>query len=142
MNLKFWRPKHKEDFDKDKPIEEKTGAMALAEWGKKYHDHEGVKSKKSLNEEKGMIRLHLSPFFGSMLLTQITRESLGRYINQRMGETTLRHERRPRKRSCAARSRMNFVAAQNTKVAAREGYQISMPSFERLIVRVKAAVGQ
>jgi hypothetical protein len=35
----------REDFDKDKPIEEKTGAMTFAEWGKKYPDHKASKTR-------------------------------------------------------------------------------------------------
>jgi len=128
----------REDFDKDKPIEQKTGAITLAEWGKKYPDQEGVKNKRSLNEEKGMIRLHLTPFFGSMLLTQITRESLSRYVDKRMGETTLR-QRKVSKKRVARGTVSNEVSLlrRMLRVAAREGYQVSVPSFERLIVRVK-----
>src|SRR6266581_1936099 len=69
----------REDFDKDKRNEE-TGAITFAEWAKKYPEQEGVKHKRSLNEEKGRIRLHLTPFFGSTSLTEITRESLVKYI--------------------------------------------------------------
>lgn len=98
----------RENFDKDKPIEEKTGAMTFAEWGKKYPYQQGVKNKRSLNEEKGMIRLYLAPFFGSMPLTQLTRESLIRYIDKRMGETILRQGKAYKKRPRAARSRTNF----------------------------------
>jgi integrase len=128
----------KADFDKDKPIEEKTGAITFAEWDKKYPDQEGVKNKRSLNEEKGMIRLHLTPFFGSMLLTQIIRESLGRYIEKRMGETILRHGKASKKK--VARGTVSnelSLLRRMLRVAAREGYQVSMPSFEGLIVRVK-----
>ena len=128
----------REDFDKDKPIEEKTGAMTFAEWGKKYPDQQGVKNKRSLNEEKGMIRLHLSPFFGSTPLTQITRESLIRYIDKRMGETILRQGKASKKR--VARGTVSnelSLLRRMLRVAAREGYQVSTPSFEDLIMRVK-----
>lgn len=60
----------KGNLDKDKPIEERTSAMTFAEWGKEYPYQEGVKNKRSLNEEKGMIRLHLALFFGSMPLPE------------------------------------------------------------------------
>jgi len=128
----------REDFDKDKRIEEKTGAMTFAEWGKKYPDQQGVKNKRSLNEGKGMIRLHLSPFFGSTPLTQITRESLIRYIDKRMGETIIRQGKASKKR--VARGTVSnelSLLRRMLRVAAREGYQVSTPSFEGLITRVK-----
>ncbi len=128
----------REDFDKDKPIEKKTGAMIFAEWSKKYPDQQGVKNKRSLSEEKGRIKLHLNPFFGSTLLTQITRESLVRYIDKRMRETTIR-QGKPSKKSVARGTVSNELSLlrRMLKVAAREGYQISTPSFEDLIIRVK-----
>ena len=128
----------REDFGKDKLIEKRTGAMTLAEWGEKYPHQQGVKYKRSLNEEKGMIRLHLTPFFGSTPLTQITRESLIRYIDKRMGETTLR-QGKASKKSVARGTVSNEISLlrRMLRVAAREGYQVSTPSFEDLIMRVK-----
>jgi hypothetical protein len=55
----------KEDFDKDrlKPTKENSAPMTWGEWSAKYPEQEGIKNKQSLNGEKGMIRLHLKPFF-------------------------------------------------------------------------------
>jgi integrase len=117
----------REDFDKDKPTEEKTGAMTFAEWGEKYPDQQGVEDKRSLNEEKGMIRLHLTPFFGSTPLTQITRESLIRYIDKASKKRVAR----------GTVSNELSLLRRLLRVAAREGYQVSTPSFEDLIMRVK-----
>jgi uncharacterized nucleotidyltransferase DUF6036 len=130
----------REDFDQDKPIEEKTGAMTFAGWVKKYPDQQGVKNKRSLNEEKGMIRLHLTPFFGSTPLTRITRESLIRYIDNRVGETILR-QGKASKKSVARGTVSNELSLlrRMLRVASREGYQVSTPSFEDLIMRVKRA---
>ncbi len=128
----------REDFDKEKPTEWNTGAITFAQWAKKYPDQEGVKHKRSLTEEKGRIRLHLNPFFGSILLTEITREHLLNYIRKRMRETILRQGKPSRKRVMRGTvSNELSLLRRMLQVAAREGYKISTPSFEDLIIRVK-----
>ncbi len=126
------------DFYQGKSGNGKAGALLLAEWGDKYPLQEGVKDKRSLSEERGMIRLHLKPFFGNMALTEITRESLIRYIDSRMGETIIRNDKQSKKR--VARGTVSnelSLLRRMLRVAAREGIQVASPSFEDLIVRVK-----
>ena len=55
-------------------------------WSKEYPLQEGVKDKRSLAADLGMIRLHLDPFFGSDPLPNITRRRLVEYINVREKE--------------------------------------------------------
>jgi integrase len=128
----------REDFDKEKSAEWNPRAITFAEWAKKYPDQEGVKHKRSLTEEKGRIRLHLNPFFGSIPLTEITREHLLNYIRKRMRETILRQGKPSRKRVMRGTvSNELSLLRRMLQVAAREGYKISTPSFEDLIIRVK-----
>jgi hypothetical protein len=57
----------------------------------------------SLSTNLTLIRLHLKPFFGSMLLTEFTRESVRRYIDTRRAETIIR---------CGKVSKKKFIVAQ------------------------------
>ncbi len=126
------------DFDQGKSGGEKARALTLSEWAEKYPHQEGVKDKRSLSEERGMIRLHLKPFFGNVALTEITRESLIRYIDSRMGETIIRNDKQSKK-SVARGTVSNELSLlrRMLRVAAREGVQVASPSFEDLIVRIK-----
>lgn len=49
-----------------------------------------VKRKRSLSTDLVLIKHHLKPFFGSMLFTGITRESLCRYVDRRTTQTIIR----------------------------------------------------
>jgi hypothetical protein len=55
----IWR----EDFYADKPKVEKklTDVLTFGEWAEKYPLQQGVKDKRSLSADLGMIRLHLNP---------------------------------------------------------------------------------
>ena len=68
-----------------------TKAMTFSVWSKEYPLQEGVKDKRSLAADLGMIRLHLDPFFGSDPLPNITRRRLVEYINVREKEKTIRN---------------------------------------------------
>jgi hypothetical protein len=81
-------------FKPEKKAEPKTDppkAMTLSAWAKEYPHQQGVKDKRSLSADLGMIRLHLEPFFGSDPLPDITRKRLVEYINAREKEKTVRH---------------------------------------------------
>jgi integrase len=85
-----------------------------------------------------IIRLHLEPFFGPSLLTEITREGLCRYVDKRMGETLIRCKKASKKfvhRGTV--SNELSVCRRMLRVATREGYKVILPSFEDLIVRTK-----
>ena len=85
-----------------------------------------------------MIRLHLEPFFGAMKLTMIQREDLSRYMDERVKKTIIRCGK-------ASAVKVNRWTVSNElsclrrmlNVALREGYRVTVPSFEDLIVRTK-----
>src|SRR5215471_15058716 len=85
------------DFDLDRqraPAEKKRDGKSepftFDEWSEKYTTFDDVKRKRSLPDELTIIRLHLKPFFGSMLLTEIAREGLHRYVDGRNAATVIR----------------------------------------------------
>ena len=134
------------DFDLDrKRIEPephicdgKSKPFTFAEWAKRYPLFDDVKRKRSLQTDLIMIRLHLTPFYGSSLLTELTRESLTTYIDKRMGETLIRRGKASKKavtRGTVSNELSCF--RRMLRVAAREGYMVRIPSFEDLIVRTK-----
>jgi len=74
------------DFDVDrqrvetkKECDGKSAPFTLNEWAERYPTFDDVKRKRSLADDLRMIRLHLKPFFGSYLLTNIEREALSGY---------------------------------------------------------------
>ena len=133
------------DFDLDrqrevKPKERdgKSEPFTFNEWAEKYSTFDDVKRKRSLPDELRMIRLHLKPFFGSMLLTEIAREGLCRYVDKRTGDTLIRCGKRSKKAVHRGTVSNELSCLRRMlRVAAREGYQVSVPSFEDLIVRTK-----
>src|SRR5215470_14103514 len=85
------------DFDLDRqraPAEKKRDGKSepftFAEWCDLYPTFDDVKRKRSLATDLTLIRLHLRPFFGAMLLTEIAREALQRYVDSRTGATSIR----------------------------------------------------
>jgi len=96
---------------------------------------DGLKRKKSLSTDLLLIKLHLRPFFGAMLLTAISREALTRYIDARMASTVIRCGRSLKRPCAAARYRMGFHCF--GACYAREDYKILVPSFEALVVRTE-----
>src|SRR5262249_7962805 len=82
--------------------------------------------------------LHLKPFFGTTPLTGITRELLIRYIDQREGEGLIRSGTRSKKKVARGTVSNELSLLHRTlTVAAREGLEVKIPSFEGLIVRTK-----
>jgi|GEM_PF-4095083 len=61
----------------------------------KYPKFNAVKRKRSLAVEFRVIDLHLKPFFGACLLTEIERQSLNCYIDHRSVQTD--HSRQERR---------------------------------------------
>jgi len=150
--FEYWDSKHY-DFDLDaehivrkpepiepepKPRDGKSEPFTFFEWAAKFQTFDDVMRKRSLTDDLRMIRLHLEPFFGAMTLTTIQREDLSRYIDERMKKTVIR---------CGKASvvKVNRGTVSNElsclrrmlNVALREGYRVSVPSFEDLIVRTK-----
>lgn len=125
----------REDFDDN---ELKTSALTFSEWSGAYLRTKGVKDKRSLENDRRMIRLHLNPFFGSMLLTEFTRGCLERYIDAREKETIIRRGK-PSKKRVARETISNELACLRAmlRVAVRGGNKVSIPPFEELIVREK-----
>jgi integrase len=83
-----------------------------------------------------LIKHHLKPFFAALLLTDIHREALQRYIDIRLGQTTIRCGERSKKSvSRGTVSNELSLLRRMMRVAAREGFKVIVPSFEKLIVR-------
>jgi integrase len=134
------------DFDLDRQRVEseskicdgKSKPFTFAEWSHKYPLFDDVKRKRSLPTDLIMIRLHLAPFFGSSLLTELTRELLTRYIDKRMGETVIRCGKASKKFVTRGTVSNELSCLRRMlRVAARETYMVSIPSFDDLIVRTK-----
>jgi hypothetical protein len=81
-----------------------------------------------------MIDLHLKPFFGACLLTEIERESLTRYV-----ETIIRNKKRQSTKFVSRGTISNELSSLRCmlRVALREGYKAIVPRFEDLIVRTE-----
>lgn len=132
------------DFDLDRERvttkrDGKTDAFTFAEWADEYPKFDDVSRKRSLGTDLTLIRLHLKPFFGPMLLTDITREALNRYITARRSETLIRGKSGKSKKSVARGTISNELSLlrRMLKLALREEYKVAVPSFEDLIVRTK-----
>lgn len=135
------------DFDLDrvrlqivaKERDGKSEPFTFAEWSEKYPMFDDVKRKRSLADDLRMIRLHLRPFFESCLLTEIERETLCRYVDQRAGENVIRGKDRQSKKTVNRGTISNELSLlrRMLRIAAREGYKVVVPSFEDLIVRTK-----
>jgi len=123
---------------KEKVRDGKSEPFMFSEWAEKYPTFDDVKRKRSLSTDLVIIHLHLEPFFGPTLLTEITREGLCRYVDKRMGETLIRCKK-PSKKFVHRGTVSNelSVCRRMQRVAAREGYKVILPSFEDLIVRTK-----
>jgi integrase len=135
-----YRNRHREDFDADKPkaAPKLADVLTFGEWAEMYPSQEGIKAKRSLSADLGMLRLHLKPYFGDKALTGITREMLVKYIDARLNETLIRNGKAGKvkvKRGTVANELSLF--RRMLRVAKREGFQAAEPSFEDLIVRVK-----
>jgi integrase len=136
----------KYDFDLDRKRVKATDAerdgksqpFTFSEWADKFPTFDDVARKRSLNDDVRMIRLHLKPVFGSMKLTEISREDLSRYVDKRNLQTLIRGGK-------ASKVKVNRGTISNElsclrrmlRVALREGFKASVPSFEALIVRTE-----
>jgi integrase len=98
-----------------------------------------VKRKRSLSDELNVIRLHLKPFFGACLLTEIEREALTRYIDHRSQQTLIRNKKGESRKVVSRGTISNELSLLRRilRTALREGYKVSVPSFEGLIVRAE-----
>jgi integrase len=130
------------DLDKqrviDKPRDGRASPFTFAEWCEKYPTFDDVKRKRSLDSELNIIRLHLKPFFGACLLTEIERESLTRYIDARSEQFIIRNKKGESTKLTARGTISNELSLlrRMLRTAHREGYKVNVPSFEDLIVRV------
>ncbi len=138
IKVKNRRGEDLSEYKYKKPEPKNTDALTFAEWADKYPLQEKIKDKRSLSADKGMIRLHLKPFFGDVPLTGITRDMLIRYIGDRMEETLIRNGI-PSKKEVKRGTVSNELSCLRRvlSVAAREGLQVARPSFEDLLVRRK-----
>ena len=136
------------DFDLDKKKPEpaapkvrdgKSEPFTFSEWAAKYPTFDDVKRKRSLADDMRMIRLHLEPFFGSCLLTEIGRESLTRYVDHRSEQTIIRNKKGGSTKLVRRGTISNELSclSRMLNVALREGYRVIVPSFEGLIIRTK-----
>jgi hypothetical protein len=134
------------DFDLDrkridgklKVRDGKSEPFTFREWSEKYPLFDDVKRKRSLPDDLRMIRLHLEPCFGSMLLTEITREALRRYVDGRTAATVIRCGK-PSKKAVNRGTVSNELSLlrRMLRIAAREEYKVIVPSFLDLIVRTE-----
>jgi integrase len=119
--------------------EPETKVITFAKWAKEYPLQEDVKDKRSLSADLGMIRLHLEPFFGEHLLSDITRKRLVEYINAREKEKTVRHGK-PSKKPVARGTISNELSLLrhmlNVYNREHDDEKIVVPSFDGLIKRV------
>lgn len=131
------------DLDKqrviDKPRDGRASPFTFSEWCEKYPTFDDVKRKRSLTDELNVIRLHLGPFFNACLLTEITRESLNRYIDHRSDQTIIRNKAGGSRKKVSRGTISNELSLlrRMLRTALREGYKVAVPSFEDLIVRTE-----
>ena len=98
-----------------------------------------IKRKVSLATDLTLIRLHLNAFFGPMLLTEIPRETLYRYIEFRSAQTLIR-DKEGRSKKVVQRGTISnelSLLRRMLRVAAREAFKVIVPSFEGLIIRTE-----
>jgi len=123
---------------KEKVRDGKSEPFTFSEWAEKYFTFDDVKRKRSLSTDLVIIRLHLEPFFGPSLLTEITREGLCRYVDKRMGETLIRCKKASKKFVHRGHSKQRVVCLPTHATRGDERrLQVILPSFEDLIVRTK-----
>jgi hypothetical protein len=76
------------DFDAEKQQARQKG-MTIARWSRCYLELEGVKKKRSLARDRDMIA-SINRHLGEILLTDVKREHLFRYRNERLQEHIIR----------------------------------------------------
>jgi hypothetical protein len=97
------------------------------------------KTKTIIDGRSADDRLHLKPFFGACLLTEIERESLTRYVEHRKQQTIIRNKKRQSTKFVSRGTISNELSSLRCmlRVALREGYKAIVPRFEDLIVRTE-----
>ena len=134
-----------DDFDFDSIISarsektRKASPFTFSEWAQKYPSFDDVKRKRSLDDDVRMIRLHLEPFFSRCLLTAIEREVICRYIDRRTAQSLIRGKKGQSSKIVSRGTVSNKLSLLRhmLKVARREGYAASNPSFEGMIIRTE-----
>jgi integrase len=133
------------DFDLDKQRvsersrDERASPFTFAEWCDKYPALDDVKRKRSLWTDLILIRVRLKPFFGSLSLTEIERESLTRYVDRRSEQTLVRGAKGQSKKLVSRGTISNELSLlrRMLRTAQREGYKAICRSFEGLIIRTE-----
>jgi integrase len=125
----------REDFDLDRQVKPEPEGMTVARWSRIYLDMEETKSKRSYERECQHVD-RLNRFFGSMLLTELKREHLFQYRKQRLDEHIVRYGK-PAKTKVSTGTVANELSCLRhmLRVAARESVEVSIPSFDGLVVR-------
>jgi len=122
------------DFDGEKQRARRQG-MTIAIWSKCYLELEQVKKKRSLSRDRDYIAA-INRHVGSVLLTEVKREQLFRYRNERLKE----HVRgKPYARTISAGTVANELSCLRTMLnRAREcEIEAATPSFKGLIQRAQ-----
>jgi integrase len=119
----------------------KATPFTFAEWAAKYPQLTEVKHKRSLADDLRILRLHLVPHFGALLLTDIKREALRRYLDQRLAEPIIRGKKGGSKKltSHGCVSNELSLLRHMLRLANTEGYAVAVPSFDGLIERSQRA---
>src|SRR5690242_5987731 len=121
----------------DKPRDGRSSPFTFGEWTEKFPTFDDIKRKRSVADDLRIVDLHLKPFFGACALTEITRESLNRYIDHRSQQTIIRNKKRQSNKLVARGTISNELSLlrRMLRVALREGYRVVVPSFDDLIIR-------
>lgn len=131
------------DFDLDRQRvttnrDGKSAPFTFTEWAERYERLDDVKRGRSLPTKQTLISLHLKPFFGTMLLTEITREALRRYVDARTTATVIRCGKASKKAVHRGTvSNELSLLRHMLRLAAREEFKVIVPSFLGLIARTK-----
>ncbi|MDZ4344974.1 MAG: hypothetical protein U1E51_21330, partial [Candidatus Binatia bacterium] len=125
----------REDFDLDREV--KPEGMTVARWSQCYLELEQVKKKRSLSRDRDMIA-SVNRHMGSILLTEIKREHLFKYRNDRLQEHIIRAGK-PAAKTVSAGTMANELSCLRTMLnRAREcEIEAATPSFKGLIYRTQ-----
>lgn len=120
----------REDFDLDKVKPEKTKGMTVAEWADAYFELAEVKQKRSINDDRARsaaIVRHL----GNKLWTEIERDDLFRYVNDRRKECIMRNgkQRKTRVSDGTIRNELSLLKRMRN-LAQERGIKVSALSFK------------
>ena len=132
------------DFDLDRqrsiaPRDGKTAPFSFAEWADKYPAYARRRDgtpKRSLPTDMTLIKHHLTPFFGRLLITEIERETLTRYVHHREEQAVIRCGN-PSKKKVTRGTISNELSLlrRMLHIAEQESFRVKVPTFAGLIVR-------